>query len=87
MNITDKISKEVLNILDYSKEVVKTNLVTANDSKTFESLNSEQLERIVNVVNLSLSQGFQKALPNFQKAVDGLIPSYHYSENQSRKKK
>lgn len=85
MNSTNKISKEVLNILDYSKEVVKSNLAQANNSNAFESLNEEQLKKVIDVVEISLSQGFQKAMPAFQKSVDVIVNNL--TLESSRKKK
>ena len=76
MNNVDKISKETLAVLEYSKEIVKTNLVKANSLGQIEpQLTNEQLQKVSNLLDTFFSQGLQIALPNFQKVVSGIIPS------------
>ena len=74
----------VLNILDYSKEVVRTNLAQANGTNALEGLTEDQLKKVVDIVDISLSQGFQKAIPAFQKSLDTLVTA---NQELVRKKK
>lgn len=70
MNQVDKISKEALNLLSYSKDVVATNLTTMNkEGKLNPPLTENQLQTIVSVLDSSFSQGFQKGLSSFQKTI------------------
>ena len=70
MNQIDKISKEALVLLQYAKDTAIANLASANSNKKLEpQLDGSQLAAVVNLMNLSLSQGFQKGLPSFQKSV------------------
>jgi len=70
MNQVDKISKEVLNLLNYSKDVVTGNLSAANNSGRLEpKLTNEQLRSVVSLVEVSLLQGYQKGLNTFQKTL------------------
>jgi hypothetical protein len=70
MNQIDKISKEAMSLLNYAKDTAIANLTTANGQKKLEpQLDGAQLLAVINLLNLSLSQGFQKGLPSFQKTV------------------
>ena len=84
MNQVDKISKEALNLLKYAKDTAVTNLASANSNGQLEyKLTDEQLLSVVSLLDSSLSQGYQKALPSFQSKVDSLIGK----ETETRKKK
>lgn len=70
MNQVDKISKEAFTLLQYAKDTAIANLTTANGQNKLEpQLDGAQLLAVINLLNLSLSQGFQKGLPSFQKVV------------------
>jgi hypothetical protein len=86
MNSIDKISKEALNLLTYSKDVVTNNLATANATGALEpKLTEEQIRNVLSLVDHSLSQGFQKGLTSFQKTVKGELKAS--SSLESKKKK
>jgi hypothetical protein len=73
MNKVNKLSKEVLGMVEYSKEVIKNNLVSFNEKNQSDRLTESQLSNVINLVNLSLSQGMQTAMPTFQKVVAGAL--------------
>jgi len=74
MNQVDKISKEVLSLLNYSKDVAASNLTAFNkNGKLAPALTDSQLQVVVSVLESSFSQGFQKALPTFQKTVSTVL--------------
>lgn len=85
MNQVDKISKEALALLQYAKDTAVANLTVANGQKKLEpQLDGAQLLAVINLLGLSLSQGFQKGLPAFQKKVsEQLTPA---AKNESKKK-
>lgn len=83
MNQVDKISKEVLNLLSYSKDVVASNLTAFNkEGKLTPQLNEVQLKTIVSILESSVSQGFQKGLPTFQKSVNNVLEEVRNEEKR-----
>lgn len=68
MNQTDKISKEVFNLFNYSKDVVKNNVVNMNLN-----LSTQQLNNLLDVIDNSIDQSYHRSLTNFQKNIDTLI--------------
>lgn len=88
MNQVDKISKEALSLLTYSKDVAATNLTTANARGGLEpKLTDEQVTSVLNLFEHSLSQGFQKGLESFQRIVKQTITQDIASNNLDTKKK
>lgn len=89
MNQIDKISKEALNLLQYAKDVAVTNLTVANSTgKLTPQLEPAQILTVVDLLNSSLSQGYQKGLLAFQKSVKEQIPQDQIrSDSQFNKKK
>lgn len=88
MNKIDKISKHVMNLFEYSKDVIKTSLVTSNNSGKFDpKLTDKQLTDLINLVEISLSQGYQKGLTVFQKSVKDALVEDAQKTSDSRKKK
>lgn len=70
MNQVDKISKEALTLLNYAKDTAIANLTIANSQGKLEpQLDPAQLLAVVNLLGMSLSQGYQKGLTAFQKTV------------------
>jgi hypothetical protein len=65
MNQLDKISKEVLNLVNYSKDVTKNNVIEMNLG-----LNSEQLNKLLEVIDNSIEQSYHRGITNFQKNVE-----------------
>lgn len=87
MNQVDKISKEVLSLLNYSKDVATGNLSTANNSGRLEpKLTDEQLRSVVSLVEASLSQGYQKGLNTFQKTLKTTLEDKTKEETPKKKK-
>lgn len=86
MNKVDKMSKEVLGIVEYCKEVVRKNLISSNDNQQ-DRLSESQLNNMLNIVNLSLSQGSQKAIPVFQKVLSNVLNETAKEAVESSKKK
>jgi hypothetical protein len=84
MNQVDKISKEALNLLSYSKDVVANNLAALNkEGKLTPQLNELQLKTIVSILESSVSQGFQKGLPTFQKSVNNVLEEVRTHERSN----
>jgi hypothetical protein len=91
MNQVDKISKETLNLLEYSKDVVKENLTTANVTGQLEpKLSDEHLKKVLHLVDVSMSQGYQKAIQSFQRNISTVLSTHEdvrSHDTSSRKKK
>lgn len=87
MNQVDRISKELLNLVEYSKDVVKTNLVS-NNIKENEALKltDAQLANVVRIVEASIAQGYQKGFTAFQKGVSKVLAEITETKSGSRKK-
>ncbi len=83
MNKVNEILRAALNLLNYSKDVATTNLSSANGSGKLEpKLTDDQLKLVVNLLESSLSQGFQKGLGSFQRMLKNNV-----SEEVAKKKK
>jgi hypothetical protein len=88
MNQVDKISKEVLNLLNYSKDVTTTNLNSANKTGKLEPrLTDDQLRLVVNLVESSLTQGYQKGLNTFQKTIKNTLETKKVTVEETKKNK
>lgn len=87
MNKTNKLSKELLGIVEYSKEVIKSNLLLSNERNTVDKLTEAQLSTVINLVNVSLSQGVQKALPTFQKVIEDTLSEKNSTLDLTNNKK
>lgn len=72
MNTVDKISKEVMNLTEYVKDVVKTNL-TSNSTKAQFGLEENQLSSLIQLIEVSIATGAQRGLPNLQKSIKKII--------------
>lgn len=68
MNEVDKIARETKTLLESVKDSFVTNIVNAVQSKTVQ-LDERQLEVIVAIANLSFDEGYQRAIPFFQRTV------------------
>lgn len=74
MKTTDKVSKEVLGLFEYSKDLTKANLTSANSAGDFKPvLSDDQLLVLNGLIDNSISQAFQRTLSNFQKNLDNII--------------
>ena len=72
MNTVDKISKEVINLTEYAKDVVKNNLATS-PLKGQLKLEESQLTSLIQLIDVSITSGIQKGLPNLQKNIKKII--------------
>ena len=87
MNQVDKISKEALTLLQYAKDTAIANLTTTNGQKKLEpQLDGAQLLAVINLMNVSLTQGFQKGLPAFQKTVKEQLEQNKLKTTNEKKK-
>jgi len=68
MDPVDKISKESKVLIDAAKDALSANLLAASNSKII-NLNEDQLTKLINLVDISLNESFQKSLPTFQKSI------------------
>lgn len=76
MKAVEKISREVLGLFEYSKDLAKSNLVAANSSNNIKNkLTNEQLVEVSSVIDLALSQAFQRGVSTFQKSVEKVLVS------------
>lgn len=87
MNQVDRISKELLNLVEYSKDVVKANLAS-NNAKENEALKltDAQLANVLRIVDASITQGYQKGFTSFQKSVSKILAETVETKPTSRKK-
>lgn len=79
MNEVDKIARETKTLLESVKDSFVTNIVNAAHSKTVQ-LDERQLEGIVAIANISFDEGYQRAIPFFQRSIKNQL------EESKRKK-
>jgi formiminotetrahydrofolate cyclodeaminase len=72
MNSVDKISRETKNLLESAKDALATNIVTAARSKNV-TIDESQLPVLINLVNITIDETFQKSLPVYQNSIKGLV--------------
>jgi hypothetical protein len=72
MNTVDKISKEVISLTEYAKDVVKNNL-TSGPLKGQFKLEDNQISSLLQLIDVSITSGIQKGLPNLQKSIKKII--------------
>jgi|LauGreDrversion4_2_1035121.scaffolds.fasta_scaffold01063_12 hypothetical protein len=68
MNNTDKVLKESRILVDSAKDTVAKNLLIAARSNTV-SLTEDQLSKLISIVNISLDESYQRALPVFSTSI------------------
>jgi hypothetical protein len=68
MNTVDKISRDTKILTDSVKDGTCNNLVMAAGRGDLQ-LSEDQLRLVLNIVNLSVDQYYQKALPTFQNTI------------------
>jgi hypothetical protein len=68
MNNIDKISADSRILIDSAKDTVSTNFLSLISRKDI-NLDPSQIEKILNVVNVSIEEGYQKALPYYQNTI------------------
>ena len=68
MNTIDKISRDAKILFDSMKDVVSNNVVMAAKNGDV-NLTEDQLNKLINIFNLSVDQSYQRSLPNFQNTI------------------
>jgi hypothetical protein len=68
MNKIDKLCKDAKIVVDSVKDMLDTNFVSAFQEKKLE-VSQEVLEQILQLVSVSVNEGFQRALSTFSRAV------------------
>lgn len=68
MNEVDTVTKDAKMLIDSAKDSFVKNIVAAVTTKQV-NLDQKQLENVIAVANLSFDEGYQKALPHFQKTL------------------
>ena len=87
MNKIDKVSKEVLNLLNYSKDLTKANLSSANNTGALgQKLTDDQLRLVVDMIDVSITQGYQRGLSNFQRTLKTTFVEADAAETPKKKK-
>ena len=68
MNSIDKISRDSKILIESAKDTVAANMLTASQNNQI-SVSDTQLQQIMNVLLLSIDEGYQKALPTYQNTI------------------
>lgn len=81
MSSKDKVSKSVWGLFEFTKETVKKNLVQATNNNELK-LDENSLRLLLNIVDSSISEGYNKGIDSTAKNVASL-----FSESDNSKKK
>jgi hypothetical protein len=68
MEISEKIARESKNLTDGIKDIVSQNVLIAAKNNIIR-VDDNQLPQLINVIEASFSEAFQKALPVYQKSI------------------
>jgi hypothetical protein len=68
MNNTDRVAKDAKILIDSAKDTATSNFLSAVKSNTVR-LSEDQLKAVLTILNISLDEGYQKAVPTFQNMV------------------
>lgn len=68
MNDVDKVSKEVKNVVESVKDTLQSRIVSAARSDTLQ-LSQQQVEKLVQLVQVTFDESYQKAIVHFQRSV------------------
>lgn len=68
MNTLDNITKETRTLANSMKDSVNTSLVASLKDPAL-GLREDQLTKVLSLINLTLDQGYQRALPSFQNSI------------------
>ena len=74
MNTLDKLSRDVKLLIDSSKDLLSTNLVNASRNSNLD-LTEKQLSTVIQILNFSLDEAYQRALPTYQNSIKKYIES------------
>lgn len=72
MSKINNISREASQLINSVKDTTVNNLVRSV-SENLMQLTEDQLTNIVNIITLSIDEGYQKALPSFQKTLQNSL--------------
>ena len=72
MNKTDKISRATKIITDSVKDTVSRNILLSTKSKSLR-IEESQLHNLMQIIDVSMSEGYQIALRSFQKNIDKIL--------------
>lgn len=68
MNNVDKITRDAKILIDSARDSVNSNIVNAIAAKKI-SLNENQLQEVLALVNASIDEGYQRAINAFQGSI------------------
>ena len=68
MNEVDKVTRETKSLVDSIRDTLAANILSATKNKTI-TLTEGQLQNIISIANLSVDEGYQKAIPHFQRSL------------------
>jgi len=68
MNTVDKITRDSKILIDSARDTVSSNLTNALKTNQID-ISEAQLSKILNLVNNSIDQGYQKAITNYQNTI------------------
>lgn len=68
MNNIDRTAKDAKVLTDSAKDLTTGNLLNAMKSKTLQ-VDEATLHKIISILNLSIDEGYQRALPVFQNTI------------------
>lgn len=72
MSKINNISREASQLINSVKDTTVNNLVRSV-SENLMQLTEDQLTNIINIITLSIDEGYQKALPTFQKTLQNSL--------------
>ena len=68
MNEVDKVTRETKALVDSIRDTLAANILNATKNKTI-TLTEGQLQNIISIANLSVDEGYQRAIPHFQRSL------------------
>lgn len=72
MNNIDKASKDAKVLVDSAKDLATANLLNSVRSKSLH-LDESTLQKVISIVNISVEEGYQRALPVYQNTLKRYI--------------
>jgi hypothetical protein len=72
MNNTDKITRDAKLLIESAKDTAANNLLVAIKTNSLD-LSEVQLKKVLTLLNISMEEGYQKAVPTFQKMVKNYV--------------
>lgn len=72
MNTVDKISRDTKLVVDSIGDVISQKLLSARETGSL-NLSDDQISSVIKLVNLSIGEGYQRAVPSFQKSISSYL--------------